>query len=340
MADAVERAMAVVDRAQFVTEGGAALAQSSSPAIISSVLRLLDVEPGTRVFEVGTGSGFSTALLCHMVGPTGYVFSVDIDPALTLRAAVLLQRAGYTQAEVATGDGRLLGHGAVPFDRLVAWGTADFLPEGWVASLPKGHMVAPVRLASLQGAALVARIAVHKGIPVVQGFLPGGFVPLTTSPVQDWEALRRQGYDLVVDCGADPLLLSAPWLRETPGMRGRLRACASDLVPCPAPLASDEFPEDLWWYLVATAPEGLTSAQLVPRGWLFGCSDPDGLVLVLRRLDAGGVQCLAGGQPLRCWERLSTWIAGWRLAGKPGIAHLKGAMQRMVGMGWQVRAVM
>ena len=69
------------------------------------MLRLLGVQPGMRVLEVGIGSGYSTALLAHLVGPTGKVVSLDVDAGLTARAADLLERAGCGQVTVVAADG-------------------------------------------------------------------------------------------------------------------------------------------------------------------------------------------------------------------------------------------
>jgi protein-L-isoaspartate(D-aspartate) O-methyltransferase len=62
------------------TADGRQLPQTSTPELIATMLRLLDVQPGQRVLEVGTGSGYSTALLAHLVGAGGQVISLDVDP--------------------------------------------------------------------------------------------------------------------------------------------------------------------------------------------------------------------------------------------------------------------
>jgi len=337
MADAIDRAMAVVDHDAYVTDGGTVLPQSSSPAIIAQVLRLLDVRRRMRVFEVGTGSGYSTALLCHLVGPTGRVDSMDIDPALVHRAAARLKGSGLTQVQLTVGDASAISPEGSPYDRLVAWATADLLLGGWVASVPQGRIVAPLRLLPIEGATTVVRVVVENGSPVVEGFSPGGFVPLTAAPVADFEGLRRERADVVVESALGHLLLSAPWVRAAPAdLRQRLAAHGVDLIPRPTPLREGESPDDLWWYLVAANPEGLTAGTLVPGGAAFGCGDPDGLVLVKRGAVEGGVGCVTAGQPDRCLDRFAAWIAAWRSAGKPGLSRLRGVMDRLDGAGWRV----
>ena len=301
------------------------------------MLRLLDVRPGMRVFEVGTGSGYSTALLCHLVGPTGRVDSMDIAPALVRCAAARLRGFGIMQAHLTVGDASAISPAGSPYDRLVAWATADLLPRGWVASVPHGRIVAPLRLLPIEGAATLARVVVDNGNPVVEGFSPGGFVPLTAAPVADFEGLRRERADVVAEGALGHLLLSAPWVRVAPAdLRQRLAAHPVDLSPRPTPLREGESPDDLWWYLVAANPEGLTSGTLVPGGAAFGCSDPDGLVLVKRGAAEGGAGCVTAGQPQRCLDRFSAWIADWRFTGKPGLSQLRGVMDRLDGAGWRV----
>jgi protein-L-isoaspartate O-methyltransferase len=111
------------------------------------MLRLLDVQAGHRVLEVGTGSGYSTALLAHLVGPCGRVSSVDIDPDLVARAGRLLGMDGHSNVTVVHADGRLGHRPGAPYDRVVAWAQArsgnrrawnDVWYAGWGAEPVRG----------------------------------------------------------------------------------------------------------------------------------------------------------------------------------------------------------
>jgi SAM-dependent methyltransferase len=95
------------------------------------MLRLLEVEHGQRVLEVDTGSGFTTALLSHLVGSEGVVSSVDIDQEMTERAARLLARDTRANVVPRSGDGRIGSAAYAPFDRVVAWAAASVLPRAW-----------------------------------------------------------------------------------------------------------------------------------------------------------------------------------------------------------------
>src|ERR671930_742156 len=136
MRDSVDDPLAAVPFDRYARQpSGEQLPQSSAPQIIAAMLRLLGVQPGMRVLEVGTGSGYSTALLAHLVGPTGKVVSLDVDAGLTARAAALLERAGCGQVTVVAANGRAGYPAAAPYDRLVAWATADRVPVPWVEQL-------------------------------------------------------------------------------------------------------------------------------------------------------------------------------------------------------------
>src|SRR5260370_7331384 len=103
----MDHALRVVDRAHFCLDAeGRPLPQTSAPEMVARMLRLLDVQPGNHVLEIGTGSGYSTALLAELVGPTGSVVSIDVDLDMTQRAASLLAEAGYHNIVLVTSDGR------------------------------------------------------------------------------------------------------------------------------------------------------------------------------------------------------------------------------------------
>lgn len=69
MSDRVDLAFAAVNRNRYVLlADGTQIPQTSRPELIAEMLRLLDVAEGSRILEIGTGSGYSTALLCNLVG--------------------------------------------------------------------------------------------------------------------------------------------------------------------------------------------------------------------------------------------------------------------------------
>jgi protein-L-isoaspartate(D-aspartate) O-methyltransferase len=95
---------------------GTQIPQSSRPELIAEMLRLLDVAEGSRIPEIGTGSGYSTALLCNLVGDHGSVTSLDIEEEMVTRARALLSGDGLDNVEVLVGDGRKGYPPRAPYD--------------------------------------------------------------------------------------------------------------------------------------------------------------------------------------------------------------------------------
>src|SRR5690606_12311496 len=107
------------DGATDLTTGAGRFTSSlSASSTVVSLLELLDVEPGHRVLDVGTGTGWTAALLSRLVGSAN-VTSVEVDPAVSARAAANLERAGVAPRLI-VGDG---AHGwalGAPYDRVHA----------------------------------------------------------------------------------------------------------------------------------------------------------------------------------------------------------------------------
>jgi protein-L-isoaspartate O-methyltransferase len=80
---------------------------SSAPSLMAEMLEALDLAPGLRVLEIGTGTGYNAALLSEIVGTAGQVVSVDIDGSLVELAQLRLTNAGYSNIQLATANGLL-----------------------------------------------------------------------------------------------------------------------------------------------------------------------------------------------------------------------------------------
>lgn len=157
--DAVSAAFAALPRAGFLPPGKAADASydgpidigrgqtNSQPRTVEAMLRLLAVEPGQRVLDVGSGSGWTTALLAHLTGPSGRVIGVELEPELVSFGAANLARAASPWAEIRQAVPGVLGlPDDGPFDRILVSAEPRVLPDELVAQLADGgRMVIPVR---------------------------------------------------------------------------------------------------------------------------------------------------------------------------------------------------
>ncbi len=119
--------------------GGTPTCSSSMPTIMAIMLEALDVHSGQSVLEVGTGTGYNAALLCHAMGSDN-VTTIDVDPNISSRAREQLHRNGFTPACVA-GDGALGHPERAPYDRLLATCSVATIPTAWLEQTKPGGLV-------------------------------------------------------------------------------------------------------------------------------------------------------------------------------------------------------
>lgn len=119
---------------------------SSQPSTVHTMLELLDVQEGDRVLDVGSGSGWTTALLANLTGPTGNVVGVERVPALVELGTANVAAAGMSWAHVVRATPGVLGApDRAPFDRILVSAEPDELPQELLDQLGLGGvMVIPV----------------------------------------------------------------------------------------------------------------------------------------------------------------------------------------------------
>ncbi|HTW97251.1 MAG TPA: methyltransferase domain-containing protein [Acidimicrobiales bacterium] len=159
-------------------QAGRAISSASAPAIMALMLEALELGPGMSVLEVGAGTGYNAALLERLVGPTGRVVSLELEPAFARRARRALREVGSRCAVVAR-DGRLGHERSAPFDRIIVTASTEQLPRTWCEQLVEGGLVeVPMRLVA--GGSLQAVITFRREGAFLRSVtvLPGGFMPL------------------------------------------------------------------------------------------------------------------------------------------------------------------
>ncbi len=232
--------------------GGSMTAMSSTMGMTAPLLTLLDLRPGQRFLDIGTGAGVTAAVGCFICGDAGVV-TLDMDPHVGDAARARLAALGYRPA-VVTGDGREGWPGGAPYDRIFVSFGLPHVPPALVAQLaPGGHALMTVGATSPSwpGLAVITKTATgqvraelravefgHRaGAGFDQVFLSATFRKriatedgqqtqasrLEPPPVTDrgfWTALGALRPGLVRDFAADDLTIGAPacgsWMRARP----------------------------------------------------------------------------------------------------------------------------
>jgi protein-L-isoaspartate(D-aspartate) O-methyltransferase len=145
----------------------------SQPYIVAFMTQALQLTEETRVLEIGTGSGYQTAVLAELAAQ---VYSIEIVPELGVRARETLADLGHANVETRVGDGYQGWPDAAPFDAIIVTAAPDHVPEPLIAQLaPGGRMVIPVGQ-DRQSLTLITRG--DDGI-TRRNLLPVLFVPMT-----------------------------------------------------------------------------------------------------------------------------------------------------------------
>ena len=279
---------------------GLPVSSSSQPAMMAIMLDQLGLEPGHRVLEIGTGTGYNAAVMSEVVGPGGEVVTVDIDPELVARARSSLLAAGYDTVTVKCADGGYGDPQGAPFDRIIVTAGAWDIAPAWLGQLGSGgRLVLPLSI---------------RGIQVSVGLQRAGEVWLSTSA---W----RCGFVRMLGAFAGPeevISLGEPWALafqvsdgcpvDTRAMRAALAADHAADEPASAALATvaDVADLDLWLTMTADHLDRLTVVS-APGGWprlapvppfgalLASATDADELgIAILMPTDAGRPEPSAG----------------------------------------------
>ncbi len=116
----------------------------SQPYIVALMTELLEIKSEDRILEIGTGSGYQTAILAEIAGE---VFTVEFIDALSRKSESLLKKMGYTNISFKTGDGYQGWPEFSPYNKIIVTAAPENIPEKLKEQLAEnGRMVIPVGL--------------------------------------------------------------------------------------------------------------------------------------------------------------------------------------------------
>ncbi|MBN6036068.1 methyltransferase domain-containing protein [Amycolatopsis sp. 195334CR] len=265
---------------------GTPTCSSSMPTIMAIMLEELHTGDRARVLEVGTGTGYNTALLCHRVGAPN-VSTVDIDPALVRTATAALAEAGH-HPECVTGDGARGLPGSAPFDRVLCTCAVSTIPPDWVAQTRPGGLIVTTLNRPI-GAGLV-RLVAEEGTLAYGRVLAkdGRFMPLRAHRL------------------ADPARLLSDI--------GDARETRRTSLPVSAVLS----PSSPLEFFASLALEGVLPAYPGETGVVY-LVHPDGSWV--RHAEENGRLVVSQGGPRNLWDLAEQARVRWRKLGKPGRAR-------------------
>jgi protein-L-isoaspartate(D-aspartate) O-methyltransferase len=148
---------------------------SSAPWLMAKMIRALDLRPGMKVLEIGTGTGFNAACLAAL---GAQVVSIEFQEDVAGNARRNLEKAGHSEVKVIAGDGSRGSPGDAPFDRVIATAAVHTVPYPWVAQTRNGGLLVVPYTGESHSAALLV-------LTVCDGVASGGmegtasFMPLS-----------------------------------------------------------------------------------------------------------------------------------------------------------------
>ncbi|MEW2302856.1 ATP-grasp peptide maturase system methyltransferase [Streptomyces sp. NPDC006655] len=271
-----------------IRHGGAPTSSSTLPSLVLRMWADADVAEGHTVLEIGTGSGYSTALACECLGSAD-VTSIEVDPHRLAVAADALYGCGYTPT-LAVADGRYGYWPEARFDRIVAACSFRSVPDALVAQTRPGGKILLTLSGWLYGYARVLLTVAEDGTA------EGPLLPGTVS----FMSVRAQA--------APAFGNPAHWAAGLPE-RGRPARYGPERISAADPEA---------FHLRFLAQCAVPDAQMTTVGGVVHLVDVvHGAAASLTPCDDGGWEVREAG-PVRLWERVEEVVAAFDSAGRPG----------------------
>lgn len=279
---------------------GVPTSSSTLPGLVVMMLEELHVTDTSRVLEIGTGTGYSTALLSHRLPQPrqpgqSQVTSIEVDHAVAKRAAANLHAAGYRPTLV-VGDGLAGYPAAAPYDRIIATCSARYVPAEWVRQLtPDGQI-----LMTLTGWFGASSGLLRFSKADAAGEFLGDQVSFMPARAHEPPQLTNEIYELAQVAGSERSThLTTDVLDQANGWTGafiaQLAAPTSQLISFSiggGPMTD---------YIIDQ--QNRSCAALLPR--------PDGSTLVRQ------------SGPVALWDAVENAITSWRRANSPGLEKFR-----------------
>lgn len=165
---------------------GRPMSSISQPAMIAIMLEQLALQAGQRMLEIGAGTGYTAALMAHIVGEGGHVVTIDIDEDLVAGAKAHLAAVGYAdRVRVICGDGAEGWQPGAPYDRVIlAVGATDIAPAWREQLAAGGRIVLPLDLRN-NGVQFSIAFDSTADCLVACAFQPCGFIRLRGALAQE-----------------------------------------------------------------------------------------------------------------------------------------------------------
>lgn len=271
--------------------GGAPTSSSTLPSLVLRMWLDADLHDGQSILEVGTGTGYSTALACERLGSSGEVTSIEIDQYRLAQAAAALYGAGYVP-DLAAADGLYGYWPSGSFDRIVAACSVKAIPHPWLAQTRPGGKILTTLSGWLYGYARVLLTVI--GPDAAEGRLLPGTISFMSARTHE---------------------------RPEPGNPSHWASLAREAPPGKA--------RHDWSRLNDETPEGFFGrfiAQLAVPGTQLLMDGADGMQLV--DVTTGSAAAFPPGPgtdrivyqvgPRRLWDAVEAAWDAWDAAGQPG----------------------
>jgi protein-L-isoaspartate(D-aspartate) O-methyltransferase len=308
----------------------------SLPEGIRRELTSLDVQAGDRVLEIGTGSGYSGALLAQLCGPTGHVTSIDVNTDLIARASDIHHERGIAGVDCHVADGLDGYPPRAPYQRLVSWCTFARLPRLWPRQVVEsGRIVACLPLVELPSVTVIATITVNNGMPHVQSMFSAGYVQSRAQAYDDVHMPHRW-VDASIP-GDERCWIGVGWRAQDDPAGSGARATLDRILTAghtePGPPGFDW---DRFNPFTGTLDDpGLSLAHLPGRGRAIGHTTPTSAAMIM--VDGTILADDPGSASLTV---LHAWLDRWQRAGRPGAADLTARLVPTTNAdcpGWDLR---